>query len=133
MISRNHKKLCKTLNYIDYFLILVSTGTGCVSISCFASLVGILAGVASSAIGIKIWVIKPVIKKYKSIIKKKKHDKIVLLAKTKLNNVEVLISKALIDLNIHHDEFVVTNNLLKEYDNMKEKRKNPNNKYLCLI
>ena len=99
MISKNHKKLCKTLNYIDYFLILVSTGTRCVSISCFASLVGILAGVASSAIGIKIWV--------------KKHDKIVLLAKTKLNNIEVLISKALTDLNIHHDEFVVTNNLLR--------------------
>ena len=56
------------------------------------------------------------IKKYKSIIKKKKkkHDKILLLAKSKLNSVEVLFSKALIDSNISHDEFVLRNNLPKE-------------------
>ena len=47
--------------------------------------------------------------------KKKKHGKIVLLAESKLNNIEVLISNALID------EFVVINNVLKEYDKMKEK------------
>ena len=49
--------------------------------------------------------------------KKKKHGKIVLLAESKLNNIEVLISNALID------EFVVINNVLKEYDKMKEKIK----------
>ena len=52
--------------------------------------------------------------------KKKKNDKIVLLAKTKLNSMEVLISKALIDSNISRDEFILTNNLLKEYDAKKE-------------
>ena len=51
--------------------------------------------------------------KYKSIIKKKRHDKIVLLAKSKLNTIEVLISKDLIDSNIGHDEYVLTNNVLK--------------------
>ena len=65
------------------------------------------------------------IKKYQSIIKKKKKDdKIVLSAKTKLNSIEVLISKALIDLNISHDEFVLVNNVLKEFDDMKEENKN---------
>ena len=59
--------------------------------------------------------------------KRKKHDKIVLLAKTKLNAIRVLISKALIDLIISHDEFVSVNNMLKEYDDMKEKIKNSNN------
>ena len=61
-------------------------------------------------------------KMFKSIIKKKKkkHDKIVLLAKSKLNRTEVLISKALIDSNISHDEIVLMNNVLKEYHNMKE-------------
>ena len=61
----------------------------------------------------------------KSIIKKKKkkHDKIVLLAKFKLNSIEVLISKALIDSNISHDEFVLINNVLKEYEEMKEEVK----------
>ena len=65
------------------------------------------------------------IKKYQSIIKKKKKDdKIVLSAKTKLNSIEVLISKALIDLNISHDEFILVNNVLKEYDDMKKEIKN---------
>ena len=66
------------------------------------------------------------IRKYKLIIKKKKkkHEKIVLLAKDKLNSMEVLIFKALINSNISHDEFVLINNLLKEYDNMKEEIKN---------
>ena len=65
------------------------------------------------------------IKKYQSIIKKKKKDdKIVLSAKTKLNSIEVLISKALIDLNIGHDEFILVNNVLKEYDDMKKEIKN---------
>ena len=44
----------------------------------------------------------------------------VLLAKTKLNKTEVLISKALIDSCISHDEFILINNVLKEYDDLKE-------------
>ena len=40
-------------------------------------------------------------------------------AKSKLNSIKVLLSKALIDCNISHDEFV----LIKEYDHMKEKMK----------
>ena len=115
-MNEKHKKVCTTLNYIEHFLILASTITGCVSISAFASLIGIPIGITSSAIGLKICAITAGIKKYKSIIKKKKkkHDKIVLLAKSKLNSIEVLISKALIDSVISHDEFVLINNVLKE-------------------
>ena len=43
-----------------------------------------------------------------------------MLAKSKLNSIEALISKALIDSNISHDDFVLINNVLKEYDDMKE-------------
>ena len=78
-------------------------------------MVGISIGITSPAIGLKICAITAGVKKYKSIIKKKKkkHDKIVLLAKSKLNRIEALISKALIDSNITHDEFVLINNVLK--------------------
>ena len=109
-MSGKHKKVCTTLNYIEHFLILASTITGCVSIPAFASLIGIAIAIISSAIAAGV-------KKHKSIIKKKKnkHDKIVLLAKSKLNIIEVLISKVLINSVISHDEF-----LLKEYDEMKE-------------
>ena len=81
-MSNNHKKVCRVLNYIDHSLIVTSTITGCVSISAFASLAGIPIGITSSAIGLKICARIAGNKKYKSMItkKKKKHDKIVLLA-----------------------------------------------------
>ena len=93
---------------------------------CFYPLIGIPIEITSSAIGLKIYAIAPGMKKVKSIIKKKKkkHDKIiVLLAKSKLNRIEVLISKALIDSNISHNEFVLIKNVVKKYDEMKEEIK----------
>ena len=98
LISKKHKKVCATLDYVEPFLIVGSAITRCVSISAFASLVGIPIGITRSAVGLKICVITVAIKKHKSIIKKqkKKHDKIVLLAKCNLNSIEVLISKALL-------------------------------------
>ena len=108
---------------------LASNITGCSLISTFASLLDIPMEITSSSRGLKYFAVTAGIKKYKSIIKKKKkHDKVVLLANSKLNSIEVLISKALIDSNISHNEFVLINNVLKEYDDMKESNQNPNNK-----
>ena len=120
------QKTRKYSNYVEHLLILASTITGCVSISAFASLVHVPVGNRSSAIEIKVCAITAGIKKYKSIIKKKKkkHDKIVLLGKDKLNTIEVLISKALIDSYISHDEFVSVYNVLREFNEMKEEIKN---------
>ena len=74
-------------------------------------MIGFPIRITSSAIGLKNCAIAAGIKKYKSIIKKKKkvHDKIVLLAKSKLNSMEALISMTLIDSVISHDEFVLIN------------------------
>ena len=103
-MSKKNNKVCRVLNYIDHSLIVIATVTGCVSISVFASLIGIPIGIASSTIGSKMCVITEGIKKCKSINKKrKKHNKIVLLTKSKLNRIDVLISKALTDSNISHD------------------------------
>ena len=84
-MSKKHKKVCKTLKYIEHFLILASAISGYTSISAFASLIGIPIGITSSAIGLRICVIVAEIKNYKSIIKKKKKNlyKTVLLAKIK--------------------------------------------------
>ena len=71
-MSKKHKKVCTGLKYIKYFLILASTITGCISISAFASLIGIPIGITSYTMGLKICAIAAGIKKYKSIIKKKK-------------------------------------------------------------
>ena len=83
-----------------------------------------------SAIVLKICVITTGLKKYKSINKKnkKKHDDTILLAKSKLNSKKVLISTALINSNISHDELALINNVLKKFYNMKEERKNSNDK-----
>ena len=86
-------------------------------------------GIASSAVVIKICAITGGSKTCKSIIKKKekKHNKIVLLWKSKLNIIEVLIVKALINSYISHDGFVSVSNVLREYNEIKEEKKNPEN------
>ena len=125
-MSKKHKKVYVVLNYIEHLHILGFTVIGCVSNSAFSSSFGIPVGITSSPLGLKICVITVGIKKYKSTIKKKKkkHDNIVLLAKSKLSSIEVIIYKALIDSNITHNEFVSVNNVLKEYDDMTEEMKN---------
>ena len=94
------------------------TVTGCVSIAAFASLVCVPVGITSSVIEIQNSASTAGIKKYIAIIKKKKkkHDKIVLLGKDKLNTIEVLTSKALIDSCINHEEVLSINNVLREYN-----------------
>ena len=130
LMSKKYKKVYRVLNYIEDLLISISAVSGYVSISAFTSLVGILIRITSSAIGLKICLITAGIKKCKSIIKKKKknHDKILSLAKSKLNSVEVVISKALIDSNINHDKFVLINYMLKTFREVKEEMNNSNDK-----
>ena len=65
LMSKKHKEVCRVLNYINHSFIVISTNTGCVSISAFASIVGIPIGIASSTIGLNICVITTGIKKYK--------------------------------------------------------------------
>ena len=78
-MSGKHKKVCKPLNYIEHFLSLASTITGCISISAFAFLLGIPIGITISVIGLKICPITAGIKKYKSIIKKRKSSTIKII------------------------------------------------------
>ena len=68
-MSGKHKKVCRALNYFENFLIFISAVSGCISISEFASLVGVHVGMTSSAVGLKTCAIHARIKKYKSIIK----------------------------------------------------------------
>ena len=99
-----------------------------VSISAISAFifVGISVGITSSATGLKICAITAGINKYKSILRKKikKHYEIVLLAKSKLNSIEILIFKALIDSVISHDEFILIINVLKECNELREEIKN---------
>ena len=88
----------------------------CLNFCFYTSLVGVLFGIASSAVRMKIFAITAGIKKYKSVNKKKwkKYNEIVLLGKAKLDTTKLLISKVLIDSYISHGEFVSVNNVLRE-------------------
>ena len=63
-MSKKHRNICANLNYIEHVLILASTMTGCISISTFASFIGIPIAITSSATELKICAITAGIKKY---------------------------------------------------------------------
>ena len=64
-MSKKHKNVCTTLNYIEHLLILASVVTGCNSITAFASLTGIAIGITGSALVLKICAITAGISKHK--------------------------------------------------------------------
>lgn len=99
MVGKKHKKDSKVLIYIEHSIIFVSAITGHVSISAFASVIGIPMGIKSTVVGLKTCAVTAGIRKYNSIIKKKRkrYDKIAMSAKYKLNSIQVLIFDALID------------------------------------
>ena len=111
------------------FFLCVPTVSDFVSISKLGSLVGVPVGIVSSARWVKTCAITVGNKKCRSNIKKKEktHNEKMLLAKTSLNTTKVWISQAFIDSYVTHSKFVSVNNMLGEYNEMKEEIKNPEN------
>ena len=111
----NQRKLCSkklskyvtAFDYIDKILIVLSATSSGVSIISFTSIIGAPVGIASASFTLIFSLTTGIIKKLLSITrnKKKKHDKILMLAKSKLDSIETLISQALIDIEISHEEF----------------------------
>ena len=127
----NQGKLCsKKLNkdrtvfdYIDKILIALSQTSRGVSIISFTSVAGAPVGIESASFTLNFSLTTGIIKKLLGTTrnKNKKHDKILMLAKSKLNSVETLISQALIDMEISHEEFV---SILKEKDKYEKMKTN---------
>ena len=104
------KKISKYLVAFDYaekLFITLSASFGTLSIASYATVVGIPAGVAGASLTLIFTVTTGMVKTLLNITrkKKKKHNKIIALARRKLNIVENLISQALIDFEITHEEF----------------------------
>ena len=126
--SKKLSKYVTIFDYIDKILIVLSATSSSVSIISFASTIGVPAGIASACFTLIFSITAGIIKKLLSttIKKKKKHDQILMLAKSKYNSIEALISQALNDINISHKEFIT---ILKEkdrYERMKENIKDKN-------
>ena len=107
-------------------LIVLSATTGGVSIISFTSIVGAPVGISSAGYTLIFSLTTGIIKKLLSITrnKKEKHDKILMLAKSKLNSIETLVSQALIDMEISHEEFNAIIREKQKYERMKENVRN---------
>ena len=105
--SKNLSKYVTAFDYIDKILIVLSATSSGVCIISSASVVGAPVGIASASFTLTFSLISGITKRLLSITrkKKKKHDKILMLAKNKLDSIETLVSQALIDMEITHEEF----------------------------
>ena len=119
-------KYTAALDYTDKTLIVLSATSGGISIISFINVTGIPAGVISATLtlvfSLTTGIIKKVLKETRK--KKKKLSKIIMLAKSKLNSIETLMSQALIDLDIRHEEFKTIVDEKGKYDQRKENIRN---------
>ena len=126
-----NKYVVKTFDYIDNILIILSATSIRVSIILFTSIIGVPVGIASASLTLIFSLTTAIVKKVLNITrnKKKKHDKILMLAKSKLNSIETLIFQALIDLDISHKEFIKILREKDKYEQMKENLRSENEEY----
>ena len=91
-----------------------------------------MQGIASATLILILSLTAGIVKKSLNITrnKKKKHDKILMLTKSKFNSIEALISQALIDMEISHEERITILNENDKYKKMKDNLKSENEKYL---
>ena len=106
-IIRNIIKYIVVFDYADKVFIALSASFGTLSIASYAMVVGIPAGIAGAFSTLIFTVTTGVVKTLLNITrkKKKKHNKIIALARSRLNIIENLIPQALIDFEITHEEF----------------------------
>ena len=128
--SKKLSKYVAAFDYIDKILIVLSATSGGVSIISFTSIVGAPVGIASASLTLFFSLTTGIVKKLLNITrnKKKKYDKILMLAKSKLNSIETLISQALIDMEISHEELIAIIKEKDKYEKMKENLRSENEK-----
>ena len=118
-IIKKISKYIVAFDYADKVFITLFASFGTLSIASFATVVGIPAGIAGASLTLIFTVTTCVVKTLLNITrkKKKKHNKIITLARSKLNIIENLISQVLIDFEITHEEF---SNIIYEKNNYEQ-------------
>ena len=122
LISKNISKYIVSLDYFDKLLNILSILSGSISIASFATVIGAPAGIIGASCGLTFPITSGFVKTFLKTIrnKKKKHNKIVMLARSKLNSIESKISEALINNEISHEDFMTILNEEKKYRELKE-------------
>ena len=121
------KRLSRYVASFDYFvdrsLIVLSVATSSISIASFATVIGAPVGIISASCSLAFSITTGFVKKLLKTTrnKKKKHNKIVMLARSKLNSIESKISEALINNEISHEDVITITNEEKKYRELKER------------
>ena len=121
MIKKLNKYLV-SFDYLDKIFITLSASFGTLSIASYAAVVGIPVGIAGSSLTLIFTIGTGLNKSLLRVTKKrkKKHNKIIALAKSKLNMIDTLLSSALNDSKISHEKFTNIINEKNIYENIKE-------------
>ena len=121
-MSKNLSKYVASFECFDKSLIFLSVATGGTSIASFVTVIGAPVGMMSASCNLAFSITTGFVKKFlkKTRNKKKKHNKIVMLARSKLNSVESKISEAFINNEINYEDFMTILNEEKIYRELKE-------------
>ena len=121
-MSKSLSKYTASFDYFHKSLIILSLATGSISIASFATVIGAPVGIMSASCSLAFSITTGFVKMFLKTIrnKKKKHNKIVMLARSKLNSIESKISEALINNEISHEDFMTILNEDKRYRELKE-------------
>ena len=122
LMSKNLSKYIASFEYLDKSLIVLSVATGSISIASFATAIGAPVGIMSASCSLAFSITTGFVKKFLKTIrnKKKKRNKIVILARSKLNSIKSKISEALVNNEISHENFMIILNEEKKYWELKQ-------------
>ena len=119
LMSKRLSKFIASFEYSDKSLIILSVTTGSISVASFATVTGAPVGIVSESFSLAFFIFTGIVKKLLKTTrnKKKKHNKIFMLTRSKLNSIESKIFEALINNEISHEDFMTTINEEKNIDN----------------
>ena len=122
LMSKRLSIYIASFDYFDKSLIVLSVATGSISIESFATVIGAPVWMMSASCSLVFSINTEFVKKFlkTTINKKKKRNKIAMLARTKLNSIESKISEALINNEISHEDFMLILNEQTKYRELKE-------------
>ena len=121
LMSKNLSKYIASFEYLDKSLIVLSVATGSISIASFATAIGAPVGIMSASCSLAFSITTGFVKKFlKTIRNKEKQNKIVMVARSKLNSIESKISEVLINNGTSYEDFMTILNKEKKYWELKE-------------
>ena len=124
-MSKRLNKYIASFDYFDKSLIFLSVITGGISIASFSTVTGAPVGIVNASFSLAFSLFTGTVKKLLKTTrnKKKKHNKIAMLARSKLNIIESKISEALINNEISHEDFTNISRIKRKHQNDEQSTK----------